>query len=239
MGYEIKEKFNIKNVPSVLYGEKSDKVFLFVHGKCGFKEEAGNFAEFACLKGWQVLGIDLPSHGEREDENTFDVWHAVPELKEAMAFIKTRWSKVAIRANSIGAYFSMLAFKNENIERCLFVSPILDMELLIKNMMFMSNVSEEELKEKQEIETEFGETLSWNYLQYARNNQITKWNFSTSILYGENDNLTSISTVNEFAEKFGTSLEVMKNGEHWFHTPEEVEVLNKWTANNLQERTIK
>lgn len=39
----MKEKFNIHNIPAMLYGEASDRVFLFVHGKCGDKEEAKVF----------------------------------------------------------------------------------------------------------------------------------------------------------------------------------------------------
>ena len=46
--------------PVILIGEKSDKVFLFVHGLHGRKEEALAFAEVAVPKGYQVLGIDLP-----------------------------------------------------------------------------------------------------------------------------------------------------------------------------------
>lgn len=50
----------INQIPSVLYGEDSERVWLFIHGKCGCKEESAAFAEVACPKGWQVLAIDLP-----------------------------------------------------------------------------------------------------------------------------------------------------------------------------------
>ena len=54
------------------------------------------------------------------------------------------------------------------------------------------------------------------------------WQVPTSILYGENDNLTSIETMRAFAEKHEASLTVMKGGEHWFHTEEEMKFLDKW-----------
>lgn len=57
-------KFMIDKIPVVLYGETFEKCFLYIHGKLGFKEEAESFAEIACTKGWQVLSIDLPEHGE-------------------------------------------------------------------------------------------------------------------------------------------------------------------------------
>ena len=54
------EAFNIGSTPALLIGEKCDKVFLFVHGLHGRKEEALDFAEVATPKGYQVMGIDLP-----------------------------------------------------------------------------------------------------------------------------------------------------------------------------------
>ena len=50
-------------------------------------------------------------------------------------------------------------------------------------MMSFSGVSEQELEAKQEIDTSFGETLSWQYLQYVRKNPIS-WTVPAYILYG-------------------------------------------------------
>lgn len=58
------------------------------------------------------------------------------------------------------------------------------MERLIADMMIWANVTEDELKEKKEIQTTFGETLSWDYLCYVRENPII-WKIPTHILYGE------------------------------------------------------
>lgn len=121
----------IKNIPAILWGEKSDMLYLFIHGKCGCKEEAETFANIVCRKGWQVLSIDLPEHGERKQEiNMFNPWTAVPELQLVRDYIKQRWKTIGLRANSIGAWFSLQAYENETFEKCLFVSPILDMHIL-------------------------------------------------------------------------------------------------------------
>ncbi len=223
------QRFNIDAIPAVLYGEPSDRLYLFIHGKCGFKEEGGAFAEIVCPKGWQVLAIDLPEHGERQGgEPGFDPWHVVPELRSVLAYARQRWGYIALRATSIGAWFSMQAFAGEPLERVLFVSPILDMENLIRNMMLWNGVGEERLQAEQEITTDFGETLSWNYLQYAKAHPIAKWDMPTSILYAGQDNLTDLSTVNAFVSGFGCKLTVMKNGEHWLHTPEQLAFLQAW-----------
>lgn len=228
------ERMCIDGIPAILYGNAADAVYLFVHGKCGCKEEAEDFAQFACPKSWQVLAIDLPGHGERQDEkDKFDPWHAVPELQWIMDWLRGRWPRVSLRANSIGAWFSMLSFSDVPIEKCLFVSPILDMERLIGGMMLASGVSEARLREAGEIPTDFGETLSWQYLTFVREHPIRVWTPPTELLYAGQDNLTDRTTVESFAERFRCGLTVMENGEHWFHTPEQMDVLHHWISEKL------
>lgn len=114
--------------PAILWNMQSDKAYLVLHGKSGCKEEAETFSAIACSLGWQVLSVDLPGHGERKGEDdTFYPWNAVPELQMVMKWAKTRWHRVAFRANSIGAWFAMLAYGKDPPERALFVSPIVDM----------------------------------------------------------------------------------------------------------------
>ncbi len=60
------EYFQIGTIPAALYGEPSEQGYLFIHGQDGNKEEAAAFAEIAITSGYQVLGIDLPQHGERK-----------------------------------------------------------------------------------------------------------------------------------------------------------------------------
>ena len=224
----------IGQIPAVLYGENADKVYLFVHGKCGYKEEAQDFAEIVCPSGWQVLGIDLPEHGSRKGETgAFDPWHVVPELQTVREYARTHWNRIALRANSIGAWFSMLAFQEEPLEQCLFVSPILDMGQLIGRMMQWAGVTEAELEARETIETSFGETLSWRYYQYAKAHPIESWPWPTAILYAGQDNLTPRQEVDGFVERFSCDLTVMEDGEHWFHTPEQLEVLHRWERTNI------
>lgn len=126
----------------------------------------------------------------------------------------------------------MNALAEKKISKALFISPVVNMERLIMDMMIGSNVTEDELFSKKEISTVYGETLSWEYLRYVRKNPI-KWNIPTCILYGANDNLTSIDTVSVFAEQTGAILTVMKDGEHWFHTDKQMEFLDNWIRNSI------
>ena len=127
----------------------------------------------------------------------------------------------------------MNSLSEKKIERAYFISPVVNMERLIGNMMQWANVTEEELQKKKEIETSFGETLSWEYLSYVRENPVT-WAISTYILYGEKDHLTSYETISEFANQNNAILTVMRNGEHWFHTEEEIQFLDNWIRQAAQ-----
>jgi pimeloyl-ACP methyl ester carboxylesterase len=100
-------------------------------------------------------------------------------------------------------------------------------------MMIWANVSELQLERELIIPTSFGQTLSWEYLSYAKRHPITKWNIPTEILYGEHDELIDYDVVEKFAQQFGCNLTVMKNGEHWFHTQEQLGILSDWVRNSL------
>ena len=114
---------------AALYGPPADRVWLYVHGKGGCKEEAEDFAALACPRGWQVLAADLPEHGTRRGDGVpLDPWHAAPELRALLGYAKGRWRHTALRCTSLGAWFSLLAFAGERLEQALFVSPVVDME---------------------------------------------------------------------------------------------------------------
>lgn len=232
-----REKIKINDIPAILWGKPSRNVYLYIHGQGGNKEEASGAAEMICGYDYQILSIDLPEHGERKSErNSFDPWHIVPELTDVMEFAKNDWESIALFANSIGAWFSMLSFGSERLENCFFVSPVVDMKQLILRMMSWANVSEQQLKKERSIPTTFGQTLSWEYWEYVLFHPITKWESPTKILYGENDNLIDRDGVERFAYKFHCSLEIMKNGEHWFHREEQIEVMQRWICKNIRDK---
>ena len=199
------------------------KAVLYVHGKGGNAGEAEHYKPF--FAGCDVVGADYQSEFPWETKN---------EILSEYESLTNKYNSVIIVANSIGAYFTMNALQGKAVERAFFISPIADMERLITDMMSWANVTESELKEKQEIVTPFGETLSWKYLCYVRDNPI-EWKVPTDILYAENDNLTSRETVSDFANRTKASLTVMSGGEHWFHTKEQMNFLDKWLTKALND----
>lgn len=192
------------------------RVILYIHGKGGSHLEAEQYKK-NCY-GFDMIGIDY--HG-------YFPWIAQNEIQSVYKKAQESYDYVYVIANSIGVYFAMHALQNYDIEKALFISPVLDMERLILDMMSWANVSEKDLCEKGEISTDFGENLSWKYLCFVRENPVT-WNVLTEILYAGNDNLISRQTVDEFISSHNAHLTVMEKGEHWFHTDEQLAFLDDW-----------
>ena len=165
------------------------KAMIYVHGKGGSYLEAEQFKNI-CLD-FDVFGVDY---------NDYFPWIVKNKIMEVYDKISEKYDYIYVLANSIGAYFTMHTLQNFKIEKALFISPILDMEQLIVDMMSWANVSEKELSERKEIPTDFGETLSWEYLCFVRANPIN-WKTPTEILYAEHDNLTSRQTVDKFIDR--------------------------------------
>ena len=197
------------------------RAILYVHGKGGSAREADHFR--AVCPGFDVLGVDY--RGELP-------WEAAPQIAAAYDEARRQYDHIVLLANSIGAYFAMLALGDQAPDRALFVSPVLDMERLILDMMSWAGVSEQALCERGEIPTDFGETLSWEYLSYVREHPIA-WQAPTEILYAGGDHLVSRQSVERFAAEHGAGLTVLEDGEHWFHTKAQLAFLDNWVKKLL------
>ncbi len=229
-----KQLIKIENIPAILWGESSDRIYIYVHGKNGNKEEAFRFAEKALSKGFQVLSFDLPQHGERTTEDYLCVpWNGLHDLETIWAYTQQSWTTICLYSISLGAYFSLLAYKDKPIKKCLLLSPVLDMTGLIKNMMSWFDITEEKLKEKKIIPLPIGETLDWDYFCYTQNNPIVTWNIPTSLLFGSEDNLTPMEIAEKFAKEFTCDLSILPGGEHWFHTENQLAFLEEWLDNQI------
>ena len=226
-----KEIFKINNIPAILWGEKSTKLIIAVHGNMSNKADVPieMLANMATNRGYQVLSFDLPKHGDRKDEDTLcKVVPCVNDLTEVIKYAKSRWKNISLFANSIGAYFSLLAYKNEDLQHAWFLSPVVDMNRLISNMMMLFNVSEEKLEQEKEVPTPIGQNLYWDYYCYVKENPIEKWDVPTQILYGEKDDTCEFDTIKNFTERFNCDLKIVPDGEHYFHTEEQLKALEDW-----------
>ncbi len=195
---------------------KYKKAVIYIHGKGGSADEAEHYKKL--FPDCEVIGFDYVSQTP---------WKAMAEFTDFFHDIGSRYPSVILIANSIGAFFAMHALRNAEIEKAYFISPIVNMEKLIADMMMWAGVTEADLMEKGVIETSFGETLSREYLSWVRSHPIF-WRIPTAILYGSADHLQSPETIRAFAQAIKADLTVMENGEHWFHTEKQLAFLDDW-----------
>lgn len=199
------------------------KKIIYVHGKGGSADEAEHYKKLFPQS--EVIGFDYKSNTP---------WAAKEEFARFFSEQKKDGDRALLIANSIGAFFSMMSLSADDVDGALFISPIVDMERLITDMMKWAGVTEDELRTEKSIATAFGETLSWEYLCYVREHPVG-WRVPTHILYGENDSLTSFDTISGFSKKTGAPLAVMPGGEHWFHTEEQMRFLDRWVKSIMAE----
>lgn len=183
---------------------------VYIHGQGGNAAEAEHYRPL--FPEAEVIGFDYKAQTP---------WEAKAEFPPFFEKLCREFDGVTIIANSIGAYFAMGALEGQKIQKAFFISPVADMTKLIETMMVWANVTEDELREKRTIETSFRQILSWDYLAYTRAHPIC-WTVPTHILYGGKDNLTDRETISAFAARIGAALTVMEDGEHRFHTQEQI-----------------
>ena len=103
-----KEIISIDDIPAILWGKTSQKIFIYIHGKMSRKEYAEYFAIIVENKGYQTLSFDLPEHGERTDHAyRCDVWNGMHDLNVIADYVFDKWNQVSLFACSLGAYFSL------------------------------------------------------------------------------------------------------------------------------------
>ena len=196
---------------------------VYVHGKGGDAEESEHYRSL--FPDDEVVGLVYRASTP---------WEAGKEIHDAVVKLKGGRKDLILIANSVGAFFCMNAEIEELIRKAYFVSPIVDMEKLIRDMMAWAGTTEEELQRKGTIPTESGDDLSWDYLCYVRRRPV-KWDVSTEILYGRQDRLVSFETIEAFVKKTRAGLTVMNDGEHWFHTEEQTRFLDDWIRNKQRD----
>ena len=108
-----------------------DKVIIYIHGKGGSYLEAEQYRKNC--PGFDIIGVDF---------NDYLPWSVQEQIRSVYDKARESCGHIYVLANSIGAYFAMHTLQNCDIERALFISPILDMERLIQDMMSWADISE-------------------------------------------------------------------------------------------------
>ena len=197
------------------------KLVVYIHGQGGNAAEAEHYRTLFTDN--DVIGLDYQAQKP---------WEAEREFWPFFAAKRKEYEEIILIANSIGAFLAMSARIGEMVDRALFISPIVNMERLIRDRMRQAGITESELERRKEIPFVDGEPLSWAYLGYVREHPV-QWTVPTRILYGRRDCLTSPETMTAFAEQCGAPLTVMEEGEHWFLTEKQMRFLDAWIRKSM------
>ena len=110
------------------------RLIVYVHGKGGSAQEAEHYKSLFPKD--EVIGFDYRSQTP---------WQAKKEFFAFFTEQRGRCEHLTLVANSIGAFFALSSLDETLVDRAYFISPIVDMENLICNMMQWSGVTEQEL----------------------------------------------------------------------------------------------
>ena len=105
-------------------------LIVYAHGKGGSAQEAVHYKSLFPKD--EVIGFDYRSQTP---------WQAKKEFFAFFTEQRGRCEHLTLVANSIGAFFALSSLDETLVDRAYFISPIVDMENLICNMMQWSNVT--------------------------------------------------------------------------------------------------
>ena len=109
-------------------------LIVYVHGKGGSAQEAEHYKSLFPKD--EVIGFDYRSQTP---------WQAKKEFFAFFTTQRSRFEHITLVANSIGAFFGISSLDETLVDRAYLISPIVDMEKLICDMMQWSGVTEQEL----------------------------------------------------------------------------------------------
>ena len=169
---------------------KVENAIIYIHGKYGTAEEAEYYKKF--FNETDIIGFKYTSEYP---------WNFQKEFSKFFDDISEKYKKISIIANSIGAYFTMISLFNKHIEKAFFISPIVDMEKLIINMMILQNITEEELYKKKEINKELKQLVYRILLNDKNNEEVENIFIDYIVYYSDNKEDPVLNIINSYWEK--------------------------------------
>ncbi len=233
-----KEHILIGGIPAIVWGDASESVYIYVHGKLSSKDAAESFAEIANTRGYQTLSFDLPSHGDRRNicsiagPEECNIFTGIRDLTSVGEHADGRWSRQSLYGCSIGAYFALHAYFGRRFENVLLQSPIVDMLGLVNGLFTKYGISEEMLREKRRIYTPV-EILNIDHYDWIVAHPLKRWDSPISVLYAGRDDLQSRKMIDEFCVRFSAKLTVSPSSLHPFMDASDGEVVAMWLRENI------
>ena len=227
MGCEPEELI-LDGVPALRWGRPGGRAVIGVHGRFSNKRDPvmAQCGDVIASRGDQLITFDLPTHGDREDDKAFNPMEASPEVRTFAQLARSQSTEIGLLANSIGAYFSLCDTPAGTFERAWLVSPLLDLEYYIRDIMAEYSVTDEQLEAETEINTPRG-VLEWPYLRFVEKHP-ARLDIPSWIIRGDQDEMVPLGTLSRFVGAPGVELVQIEGGQHFLGQPPHLDTVVAW-----------
>lgn len=222
------EELVLDGIPALRWGEPGGRAVIGVHGQFSNKRDPimAQCGDVIASRGDQLITFDLPTHGDRQDDKAFNPMEASPEVRTFAQLARSQSTEIGLLANSIGAYFSLCDTPAGTFERAWLVSPLLDLEYYIWDMMAEYSVTNEQLEAETEINTPRG-VLEWPYLRFVEKHP-ARLDIPSWIIRGDQDEVVPLGTLSRFVGAPGVELVQIEGGQHFLGRPPYLDTVMAW-----------
>lgn len=195
-------KSKLEDTEIITWGIKKDKLIIAIHGLNSEKDNLFIKLVFpkAFVRGYQIISFDLPMHGVNKNKFTYD--NCFKLLNKIYDKYANEYKEIYLLSFDIGCFLSLLCYEKKTFKKCLFISPILDI-----------NYFKEKVKRNDRV---------FNYLKNFKELDNINWLNNTYLLYGFKDTLQSYNIIESFTNKFTFQCYFSNNANHFFDTQESI-----------------
>ena len=225
-----------------VYNENNNEsLAILIHGFGMNKDEKGNFVSLASAlfsQNIDVIRIDLPGHGDSKGKTEdLKIEHGLEIIKKII--LKFPHKKIFLVGVSYGGALSVLYAKNNNVDKVVLWSPLLDFKNSIISPAnhfcreFLGESALQNIKENgyalfgvngPKINMNiFDDALKYNLEDELKNKNV-------KIFHGTKDIVIPLNQSSSFALKNNLELDIVENGTHCFYDD---------TSNYVIEETVK
>lgn len=222
------EEFALDGIPALRWGNPGKRAIIGVHGQLSnkFDPVMAQCGEVIASRGDQLITFDLPAHGDRQDDKAFNAMMANPEIKAFAQLARSQSTEVGLLASSIGAYFSLCDTPAGTFECAWLVSPLIDLEYYIRDVMAEYSVTDEQLEAETVINTPRA-VLEWPYLRFVEEHP-AKLDIPSWTIRGDQDEMVPLDSLSRFVNAPGVELVQIEGGQHFLGQPPHLDMVITW-----------
>lgn len=164
----------------------------------------------------------------------YNPWEIKSSIQKKYCELREKYDVVAIMAKGVGAYFAIDSLGEEQVDKALFVSPVIDVECFIQTILEKTGISEDKLFEEQVISSGYDQDLSWEQYDYFKKN-VLSWSSDADVIMGSDDKYENVELIKSFAKANQCELCIIEGANHDFDSPEQQSEFREWLQNKVKD----